>query len=30
VRSIEGAMTKETRQRRIAKSIAALRDGRPR
>ena len=30
VSSIEGAKTQETRQRRIAKSIAALRDGRPR
>jgi bacteriocin resistance YdeI/OmpD-like protein/uncharacterized protein DUF1905 len=30
VSSIEGAKTAETRQRRIAKSIAALREGRPR
>jgi uncharacterized protein YdeI (YjbR/CyaY-like superfamily) len=30
VSSIEGAKTEETRQRRIAKSIAALREGRPR
>jgi hypothetical protein len=30
VESIEGAKTDETRQRRIAKSIAALREGRPR
>ena len=30
VSSIEGAKTDETRQRRIAKSVAALRDGRPR
>jgi hypothetical protein len=30
VSSIEGAKTEETRQRRIAKSIAALRDGKPR
>ncbi|MGI8617446.1 MAG: YdeI/OmpD-associated family protein [Actinomycetota bacterium] len=30
VSSIEGAKTEETRQRRIAKSVAALRDGRPR
>jgi Bacteriocin-protection, YdeI or OmpD-Associated/Domain of unknown function (DUF1905) len=30
VQSIEGAKTEETRQRRIAKSIAALREGRPR
>jgi bacteriocin resistance YdeI/OmpD-like protein/uncharacterized protein DUF1905 len=30
VQSIEGAKTDETRQRRIAKSIAALREGRPR
>ena len=30
VRSIEGAKTEGTRQRRIPKSIAALRDGRPR
>jgi hypothetical protein len=30
VQSIEGAKTDETRQRRITKSIAALREGRPR
>jgi hypothetical protein len=30
VQSIEGAKTEETRQRRIAKSIAALHDGKPR
>ena len=30
VSSIEGAKTDETRQRRIAKSVAALREGRPR
>jgi hypothetical protein len=30
VESIEGAKTDETRQRRIAKSVAALREGRPR
>ena len=30
VQSIEGAKTDETRQRRIAKSIAALHEGRPR
>jgi hypothetical protein len=30
VQSIEGAKTDETRQRRIAKSVAALREGRPR
>lgn len=30
VSSIEGAKTDETRQRRIAKSIAALREGKPR
>ena len=30
VLSIEGAKTDETRQRRIAKSVAALREGRPR
>lgn len=30
VESIEGAKTEETRQRRIAKSIAALREGKPR
>jgi hypothetical protein len=30
VQSITGAKTDETRQRRIAKSIAALREGRPR
>lgn len=30
VQSIEGAKTEETRQRRIAKSIAALHEGRPR
>ena len=30
VSSIEGAKTEETRQRRIAKSVAALREGRPR
>jgi uncharacterized protein DUF1905/bacteriocin resistance YdeI/OmpD-like protein len=30
VLSIEGAKTDETRQRRIAKSISALREGRPR
>lgn len=30
VLSIEGAKTEETRQRRIAKSIGALREGRPR
>lgn len=30
VESIEGAKTEETRQRRIAKSIAALHDGKPR
>jgi hypothetical protein len=30
VLSIEGAKTDETRQRRIAKSVEALRDGRPR
>jgi hypothetical protein len=30
VRSIEGAKTDETRQRRIARSIAALREGKPR
>jgi uncharacterized protein YdeI (YjbR/CyaY-like superfamily) len=30
VSSIEGAKTDETRQRRIAKSIAALHEGRPR
>ena len=30
VLSIEGAKTDETRQRRIAKSIAALKEGRPR
>ena len=30
VQSIEGAKTEETRQRRIAKSIDALREGRPR
>jgi len=30
VSSIEGAKTDETRQRRITKSIAALREGRPR
>jgi uncharacterized protein YdeI (YjbR/CyaY-like superfamily) len=30
VQSIEGAKTDETRQRRIAKSIAALREGSPR
>ena len=30
VQSIEGANTDETRRRRIAKSIAALHDGRPR
>jgi hypothetical protein len=30
VQSIEGAKTDETRRRRIAKSIAALREGRPR
>lgn len=30
VLSIDGAKTDETRQRRIEKSIAALRDGRPR
>jgi uncharacterized protein YdeI (YjbR/CyaY-like superfamily) len=28
--SIAGAKTEETRQRRIAKSVAALREGRPR
>ncbi|HET9248306.1 MAG TPA: YdeI/OmpD-associated family protein [Actinomycetota bacterium] len=27
---MEGAKTDETRQRRIAKSVAALREGRPR
>jgi uncharacterized protein YdeI (YjbR/CyaY-like superfamily) len=30
VQSIGGAKTDETRQRRIAKSVAALREGRPR
>ena len=30
VQSVEGAKTDETRQRRIAKSIAALHEGRPR
>jgi hypothetical protein len=30
VSSIEGARTEETRQRRVAKSISALREGRPR
>ena len=30
VSSIEGAKTDETRQRRIAKSVAALREGSPR
>lgn len=30
VQSIEAAKTDETRQRRIAKSIAALHEGRPR
>jgi uncharacterized protein DUF1905/bacteriocin resistance YdeI/OmpD-like protein len=30
VQSIEGAKTDETRQRRIAKSVAALHEGRPR
>ena len=30
VSSIEGAKTDETRQRRIAKSVAALREGKPR
>ena len=30
VQSIDGAKTDETRQRRIAKSIAALREGKPR
>jgi hypothetical protein len=30
VQSIEGAKSDETRQRRIAKSVAALREGRPR
>jgi hypothetical protein len=30
VSSIEGAKTEETRQRRIAKSVAALREGKPR
>jgi uncharacterized protein YdeI (YjbR/CyaY-like superfamily) len=30
VQSIEGAKTDETRRRRIAKSVAALREGRPR
>jgi hypothetical protein len=30
VQSIEGAKTDETRQRRIAKSVATLREGRPR
>jgi uncharacterized protein YdeI (YjbR/CyaY-like superfamily) len=30
VLQIEGAKTDETRQRRIAKSVAALREGRPR
>ena len=30
VTSIEGAKTEETRQRRIAKSVAALREGKPR
>jgi Bacteriocin-protection, YdeI or OmpD-Associated/Domain of unknown function (DUF1905) len=30
VESVEGAKTDETRRRRIAKSIAALREGRPR
>jgi uncharacterized protein YdeI (YjbR/CyaY-like superfamily) len=30
VQSLEGAKTDETRQRRIAKSVAALRRGRPR
>jgi len=30
VSSIEGAKTEETRKRRIAKSVAALREGRPR
>jgi uncharacterized protein YdeI (YjbR/CyaY-like superfamily) len=30
VSSIEGAKTDETRQRRIEKSVAALREGRPR
>jgi bacteriocin resistance YdeI/OmpD-like protein/uncharacterized protein DUF1905 len=30
VSSVEGAKTDETRQRRIAKSVAALREGRPR
>ena len=30
VQSIEGAKTDETRHRRIAKSVAALREGRPR
>jgi len=30
VSSIEGAKTEETRQRRVARSVAALREGRPR
>lgn len=30
VQSVEGAKTDETRQRRIAKSVAILREGRPR
>jgi uncharacterized protein YdeI (YjbR/CyaY-like superfamily) len=30
VSSIEGAKTAETRERRIAKSVSALREGRPR
>lgn len=30
VLSIEGAKTEETRQRRVARSVAALREGRPR
>jgi uncharacterized protein YdeI (YjbR/CyaY-like superfamily) len=30
VSSIEGAKTDETRQRRLARSVAALREGKPR